>query len=90
MSYFNTYSPLKEEKLQTKDRNELPDEAFGIPSLRKYPLHDKAHTLQAIKMFNHVPKEHEEELARNIIKKMEEYNIPKESVGPNNRLRNYL
>jgi hypothetical protein len=41
-------------------------------------------------MFNHVDKEHEAELARNIIRKMKEYNIPNDVVGENNRLKNYL
>ena len=51
---------------------------------------DKAHVLAAIRMFNHVDEEHEEELARNIIKKMKEYNISPDVVGEKNRLRKYL
>lgn len=90
MSYFSSYSRLTEEKLYAKERNQLDDNQFGIPSQRRYPLHDKAHVLSAIRFFNKVDKEHEEELARNIIKKMEEYDIPKDSIGPDNRLRNYL
>lgn len=84
MSYFN------ESKLSYKDRKELQDEEFGIPSLRKYPLHDKAHVLQAIKMFHYAPPEHKKELAMNIKRKMREYNIPDDAIGPNNELRNYI
>lgn len=39
---------------------------------------------------NKVDAEHEAELARNIKRKMKEYNIPADSVGPDNRLRKYL
>lgn len=90
MAYFSIYTNLREDKLSTKDRNQLSDEVFGIPSLRKYPMPDKNHTLQAIKMFSRAPKGYEEELAKNIKKKMQEYNIPKESVSPNNPLYKYL
>jgi hypothetical protein len=39
MSYM-TFN-LLEEKLSTKERNQLPDSEFGIPSQRRFPLHDK-------------------------------------------------
>ena len=90
VSYFINYTNLLEDKLNTKDRNQLPDEAFGIPSQRRFPLHDKTHCLAAIRFFNKVDAEHEAELARNIKRTMKEYNIPADSVGPDNRLRKYL
>jgi hypothetical protein len=90
MSYFSHYTNLSEEKLNAKERNQLSDDVFGIPSLRKYPMPDKGHVLQAIRMFHHCPKGHEKELANNIKKKMQEYNIPKELVSPNNPLYKYL
>jgi hypothetical protein len=46
--------------------------------------------MDCIKKFNYVDQEHEAELARNVIKKMKEYNIPPETVGEKNRLRKYL
>jgi hypothetical protein len=85
-----SYLCFTESKLPTKARNKMDDSQFGIPEQRRYPLHDKAHVLAAIRMFNHVDKEHEAELAKNIIRKMEEYNIPKDSVGQGNRLYNYI
>ena len=81
---------ITEGKLPPKERNELDDIVFGIPSLRKYPLNDKVHVLAAIRMFNHVDSEHEKELAMNIIKKMKEYNISPDRVGDDNRLKKYL
>ena len=89
MSYM-TFNTLLEEKLSTKERNQLPDSEFGIPSLRKFPLQSREQCLVAIKLFGHVDKEHEEELARNIIKKMKKYNIPMDAVGKNNRLYKYI
>lgn len=71
-------------------RSELPDEVFGIPEERKYPMPDKRHTLSAIKLFGHVEPKYEEELAKNIIKNMKKYNIPESAVGKDNKLRKYI
>lgn len=89
MSYM-TFNTLLEEKLSTKERNQLPDSEFGIPSQRRFPLHDKTHVEASIRLFGHVDQEHEEELARNIIKKMHEYDIPMDTVSKNNRLYKYI
>lgn len=73
-----------------KKRSELPDNVFGIPQERKYPMPDEKHTRSAIKLFNHVETKYEEQLAKAIIKNMKKYNIDSSMVGPNNRLRKYL
>ena len=73
-----------------KKRSELPDNVFGIPQERKYPMPDEKHTRSAIKLFNHVEPKYEEQLAKAIIKNMKKYNIDGSVVGPNNRLRDYL
>src|SRR5699024_768875 len=70
--------------------SELPDNVFGIPQERKYPMPDEKHTRSAIKLFNHVEPKYEEQLAKAIIKNMKKYNIDGSVVGPNNRLRKYL
>jgi len=88
-SYLN-FESLKEEKLSAKDRREVDDSDFGIPSQRRYPMPDKTHVLAAIRFFNKVDAEHEAELAKNIKKKMRAYGISPDAVGPNNRLRKYL
>lgn len=82
--YFKTIY-LNEAKLKAKERTD-----FGLPELKKYPMPDKAHVLAAIRMFNHVDPQHEAELATNIKKKMQEYNISPDSVGEGNRLKKYL
>lgn len=80
------YQSLNE--MSSKERNELKDSDFGLPEKRKYPLNDSKHVLSAIKFFNYVDSEDEKELADNIIKKIEEYNL-KVKIGPNNRLSKY-
>lgn len=81
---------ITEKALTTDERNKLDYSQFGIPSLRKFPLHDKAHVIQAIRFFNTVDKKHEKELAFNIIKAMKRYNISPSIVGELNRLKTYL
>ena len=71
-------------------RSQLSDDVFGIPSLRKYPMHDRKHVLSAIKFFNHVEPKYEKELANNIKKKMKKYKISSDHVGNKNRLKKYL
>lgn len=71
-------------------RSELPDNVFGIPQERKYPMPDEKHTLSAIKFFNYVDEQYEKQLAKAIIKNMKKYNIDGSHVGKNNKLRKYL
>lgn len=72
------------------NRAQLPDEVFGIPQERKYPMPDKRHTISAIKLFNHVEDKYEEQLAKAIIKNMKKYDIDSSMIGDNNRLKKYL
>ena len=81
---------IEESKLSSEERDKLDDEDFGIPELRKYPLNDKKHVEQAIKMFNHVDRKYEELLADNILTAMEKYKISTDSIGKSNKLRKYL
>lgn len=85
-----TENTLLEEKLSSKQRNQIDSNQFGLPSQRRYPMPDKAHVMAAIRMFNHVEPQYEKELAKNIIKKMKQYKISPDTVGENNRLRKYF
>lgn len=71
-------------------RSKLPDDVFGIPELRKYPMPDKKHVISAIKLFNHVTPKYEEELAKNIIKNIKKYKIDTSFIGEKNRLQKYI
>lgn len=70
-------------------RSELLDSAFGVPSKRKFPLDTEAHVRSAIKFFNYVDPEDEEELARRIIAAMKKFNITDVKVGKRNRFSKY-
>jgi hypothetical protein len=85
----NTIEPVKESKLNAEDRNELKDSEFGIPELRKYPLNDRQHTVQAIRMFNYCPEEYREELAKRIKAAMRKFDISME-FGVNNKIKDYI
>ena len=71
-------------------RSELPDDVFGIPQERKYPMQDKQHVKAAIKFFNYVEPKYEEQLANRIIENMKIYNIDASSIGDKNRLKKYI
>jgi len=74
------YDVFIEAKINAADRNKLDDSCFGLvytdengEKIRKYPLTDKdgkldeKHVRQAVRFFNHCPKEHQHQLALNIL-----------------------
>ena len=85
--YFGTV-PFTEAKLSAADRAKIKDSDYGIPSKRKYPMPDDSHVRSAIQMFNHVDKEDEAELAKNIKKKIKKYGMSVD-VGKDNRFSKY-
>lgn len=90
MSVLDLYHNLTE--MTAEERNKIPDSKFGLPSKRKYPLDTSEHVRSAIKFFNYVDPEDEEELARNIIDNMGKFfdsgEMPK--IGKDNRLSKYM
>lgn len=85
-SNFLEESVILEDKLKASERTD-----FGLPEKKKYPMPDKDHVLAAIRMFNHVDKEDEAELARNINKKIKQYGMKKDvNVGEKNRFYKYF
>lgn len=78
-----------EAALTAKEKNALPDDMFGLPRLRAYPLNDAKHVKQAIRMFHHCkdPKD-KSILAKNIFRRVEELNIDA-TIGKNNPLHDY-
>jgi hypothetical protein len=74
------YDVFVEAKINAADRNDLDDKCFGLvytdengKKVRKYPLTDKDgkldenHIRQAVRFFNHCPKEHQHQLALKIL-----------------------
>jgi len=66
------------------------DPQFGVPEQKKFPLFDESHVRSAIKFFNHVDAQYEQELARAIIAKMKKYGISYDSIGKENKLYNWI
>lgn len=66
---------MKSKTIRGKERDELPDSAFGLPKLRKYPMTDPDRVKNAIKYFKFCAKENREELAKNIKKAVKKFNI---------------
>ena len=80
-----------EKTLKAKDRNALDDSDFGIPSERKFPIHDEAHVRAAIQRFNYVDAKNEKLLAKNIIKKLKDFDLLDSiNVSEDNRFSKYL
>lgn len=79
-----------EQSTEQIPRKDLPDEEFGLPEHRKYPLDTPEHVLSAIKFFNYVDLLNEEQLATNIKKKMKEFNMDTPSITTKNRFAKYV
>lgn len=67
------------DKLNTEERRELPNSDFGLPQQRAYPMPDAAHVRAAEAYFRYAPEDVKAELARNILKKAEEFGVNVES-----------
>ena len=62
-------------KLNAKQRQALPDNIFGIPEDRSYPMPDAKHVKSAISFFHKAPENKKKELAKNIARRVKELNI---------------
>lgn len=93
-SYGNKTAGLYEWDWKWISRKSVTESAddiiYGLPELKKYPMPDEKHVLSAIKFFNYVSSENEEELAKNIKRQMKKYGIKPDRVGDKNRLKKYL
>lgn len=67
------------DRLDTEERKELPDNVFGLPGRREYPMPDAPHVRAAEAYFRYCPEELKPELARNILKFAAEYGVDVES-----------
>lgn len=80
---------MDEASIKASVRNKIPDDQFGIPDKRKFPLHDAKHIKLAIQMSGHSDVKDREELATNIAKRASELNMDI-AVSKNNPLYKYL
>ena len=92
-----TYEGVFEQKLTAEMRKALPDDAFGLPKKRKYPLvvkdvdgsDDWTHLRDAIAYFHTCKSEEDKkELAQNIAKVIKQYKLDID-IRPTNKIRKY-
>ena len=81
-NYYNPNDILSETK-----RSDLPDDAFGIPEDRKYPLDTEDHVKSAIKLFGHAEESKKKVLAQSIRKAAKKYDI---TIPENTQCYKYL
>lgn len=67
----------------------FPEDCYGLPERKAYPLPDEKHVRSAIRFFNYASKDEERELAKNINKKIKEFGITDLNVGETNRFLKY-
>lgn len=65
--------------LNTEERRVLPDNVFGLPERREYPMPDAAHVRAAEAYFRYCPEKLKPELAHNIMRFASEYGVDVES-----------
>lgn len=63
------------DKLDSEERKELPDSVFGLPERREFPMPDAAHVRAAESYFRYCPEELKPELARNILRRANEFGV---------------
>ena len=63
------------DKLNAEEKRELPDAVYGLPDLREFPMPDATHVRAAEAYFRYAPEDRKAELARNILRKAEEYGV---------------
>ena len=64
-----------DDRLDTEERRELPDNLYGLPERREYPMPDAAHVRAAEAYFRYCPEELKPKLARAILKFAREYGV---------------
>ena len=86
-----TLLDVESEKLEHSDTEEDPHR-YGVPELKKFPMPDRKHVRSAIRFFNYIDPKHEEELAKAILSRMEEFGMSFEDfgVGDENRFKKYI
>jgi hypothetical protein len=77
------------ESLSKSARAKIPENKFGIPETRSYPLDTKKHVRSAVILFGKSDKKYRKELAERILQAMEIYEIPFDMIGEKSSLYPY-
>lgn len=67
------------DRLTEEERKVLPDNVYGLPERREYPMPDAAHVRAAEAYFRYCPEDLKPRLARAILAKAREYGVDVES-----------
>lgn len=65
--------------LNAAERRALPDDMYGLPERREYPMPDAAHVRAAEAYFRYCPEELRPKLARAILRFAKKYGVDVES-----------
>lgn len=68
------------DRLDTLQRDELADSAFGLPERREYPMPDAAHVRAAEAYFRYCPENLKPELAKAILRFAAKYGVNVQST----------
>ncbi|MGL5635580.1 MAG: DUF6582 domain-containing protein [Bacteroidales bacterium] len=66
---------MRHDVLNAEERRELPDNEFGLPDKREFPMPDAAHVRAAEAYFRYCPENRKHELAVNILRKANEFGV---------------
>jgi hypothetical protein len=72
------------------EESEGKESVFGIPEEKKFPLNSKEEVLAAIRNFNSVSPEHEEKLAKAIVRQAKKFEVDLRIVPKTSKLFKYL
>lgn len=67
------------DRLTTEERKELPDDVYGLPERREYPMPDAAHVRAAESYFRYCPEDLKPRLARAILARAKQLGVDVES-----------
>ena len=70
---------IMNDRLSYEEKKELPDNVFGLPERREYPMPDAAHVHAAEAYFRYCPENLKPKLARAILARAKEYGVDVES-----------
>ncbi len=63
------------DKITYEERKQLPDDVFGLPERREYPMPDAAHVRAAESYFRYCPEALRPKLATAIMKRAAEFGV---------------
>lgn len=70
---------IMNDRLSYKEKKQLPDEVFGLPERREYPMPDAAHVRAAEAYFRYCPEQFRPKLARAILERARMFGVDVES-----------